>query len=89
MCVQCSQKQKREREREREHDDKKRMLVILSRSLCSSFLRLFFSCVNRELSKKLSLFCGDAMRSFSSSLCLVFKNFSKKKKILLLLKKDI
>ena len=79
MCVQCSQKQKREREREREHDDKKRMLVILSRSLCSSFLRLFFSCVNRELSKKLSLFCGDAMRSFSSSLCLVFKNFSQKK----------
>ena len=69
-----------EREREREHDDKKRMLVILSRSLCSSFLRLFFSCVNRELSKKLSLFCGDAMRSFSSSLCLVFKNFSQKKK---------
>ncbi len=43
MCVvQRSQKQKRERERERERDDEKRMLAILSRSLCSSFLRLFF-----------------------------------------------
>ena len=50
MCVvQRSQKQKRERERERERDDEKRMLAILSRSLCSSFLRLFFSRVHRAL----------------------------------------
>jgi len=41
--------EERERERERERDDEKRMLAILSRSLCSSFLRLFFSRVHRAL----------------------------------------
>ena len=65
MCVvQRSQKQKRERERERERDDEKRMLAILSRSLCSSFLRLFF------VEMRCQFFF------FSSSLVSFFKNFS-------------
>jgi hypothetical protein len=66
MCVvQRSQKQKRERERERERDDEKRMLAILSRSLCSSFLRLFF------VEMRCQFFF------FSSSLVSFFKNFSR------------
>ena len=69
MCVvQRSQKQKRERERERERDDEKRMLAILSRSLCSSFLRLFFSRVHRALFEEtLKAFLWECQLFFSSS----------------------
>ena len=94
MCVvQRSQKQKRERERERERDDEKRMLAILSRSLCSSFLRLFFVEM-RWSSFFLLLLCVSFFKNFSR-ICLtdaLEKNDSltKKKRIrLLLLKKDI
>lgn len=79
MCVvQRSQKQKRERERERERDDEKRMLAILSRSLCSSFLRLFFSRVHRALFEEtLKAFLWECQLFFSSSLVSFFKNFSR------------
>ena len=79
MCVvQRSQKQKRERERERERDDEKRMLAILSRSLCSSFLRLFFSRVHRALFEEtLKAFLWRCSFFFSSSLVSFFKNFSR------------
>jgi len=75
MCVvQRSQKQKRERERERERDDEKRMLAILSRSLCSSFLRLFFSRVHRALFEEtLKAFLWRCQFFFFSSLVSFFK----------------
>jgi len=81
MCVvQRSQKQKREREKENatRRDDEKRMLAILSRSLCSSFLRLFFSRVHRALFEEtLKAFLWRCPFFFSSSLVSFFKNFSR------------
>ena len=63
MCATFTKAEERERERER--DDEKRMLAILSRSLCSSFLRLFFSRVHRALFEEtLKLFCGDVSSFF-------------------------
>ena len=89
MCVvQRSQKQKRERERERERDDEKRMLAILSRSLCSSFLRLVFSRVHRALFEEtLKAFLWECQLFFSSSLVSFFKNFSRICLMLMRLKK--
>ena len=70
--------EERERERERERDDEKRMLAILSRSLCSSFLRLFFSRVHRALFEEtLKAFLWRCPFFFSSSLVSFFKNFSR------------